>query len=47
MVAGSIQRMGLISYSRGKITILERQGLELAACECYRIFTREMNKLAA
>jgi CRP-like cAMP-binding protein len=47
MVASGIQRMGLISYSRGKITILNRQGLESAACECYRVFTTEINQLVA
>ncbi|MBS0338242.1 MAG: Crp/Fnr family transcriptional regulator [Proteobacteria bacterium] len=35
--AGLLQSKGLIAYSRGKITILERKGLEAAACTCYRI----------
>jgi CRP-like cAMP-binding protein len=34
--AGTIQDKGLISYSRGRITILDRQGLEAASCECYK-----------
>lgn len=46
-VAGSIQKLGLISYKRGKIKILDGERLEAAACECYRIFTKEMNYLAA
>lgn len=46
MIAGTIQRMGLISYSRGKITILDRPGIEAAACECYRISSREIAQLA-
>lgn len=33
--AGSLQRDGLISYSRGKLTVLNRKGLEHAACGCY------------
>jgi CRP-like cAMP-binding protein len=36
----SLQRAGLISYSRGRVTILDRAGLEAAACECHAI-TRE------
>jgi CRP-like cAMP-binding protein len=35
--AGSLQRAGLIRYSRGKIVILDRAGLEENACECFRI----------
>ena len=35
--AGSLQRAGLIRYSRGRIVILDRAGLEAHACECYRI----------
>lgn len=39
--AGSLQQAGLINYSYGKITILNRRGLERTACECYRIATPE------
>jgi CRP-like cAMP-binding protein len=35
--AGSLQRAGLIRYSRGRIEILDRAGLEEISCECYRI----------
>jgi len=35
--AGSLQRVGLIRYSRGRIVILDRARLELQSCECYRI----------
>ena len=33
--AGALQRGGLIAYSRGKLTVLDRKGLEQAACGCY------------
>lgn len=34
-VAGSLQQRGLIEYSRGKVRVINRTGLENAACECY------------
>ena len=34
-VAGGLQQRGLIEYTRGKVRILNRTGLENAACECY------------
>lgn len=37
LAAGALQRLGLIRYSRGKVTILDRQGLKNAACECYHV----------
>lgn len=33
--AGDLQRSGLINYTRGLITIIDRVGLEMTACECY------------
>jgi CRP-like cAMP-binding protein len=33
--AGTLQRAGLITYHRGELTVLDRAGLELAACSCY------------
>jgi CRP-like cAMP-binding protein len=35
IVAGTLQHAGLISYKRGAVRILDRAGLEKAACECY------------
>lgn len=45
VVAGTLQRAGLISYTRGQVTILNRAGLEAAACECYRLVRQEDEKL--
>ena len=33
--AGALQRGGLIEYHRGELTVLDRAGLEAAACSCY------------
>ena len=41
--AGVLQRRSLISYTRGRIRILDPQGLTAAACACYRII-RKMEK---
>lgn len=35
VVAGSLQKAGFIRYKHGRITILDRKGLEGSACECY------------
>jgi len=35
VAAGALQRTGLIEYSRGRVKILDRTGLENSACECY------------
>ena len=43
--AQALQQHNLISYSRGNITVLDRAGLEAAACECYQI-VRDMHEIA-
>jgi CRP-like cAMP-binding protein len=43
--AGRLQSEGLIRYSRGLITILNRTGLEATTCECYRVVKQEYDRL--
>jgi CRP-like cAMP-binding protein len=43
--AGVLLRAGLLEYSRGKVKILNRAGLERTSCECYRIIRRECERL--
>jgi CRP-like cAMP-binding protein len=43
--AGNLQRAGLIRYRRGHIAVLERSGLESAACECYAVVKKELGRL--
>lgn len=45
--AGALKSAGLIKSSRGRITILGRQGLEAKACECYEIIREEYGQLHA
>jgi CRP-like cAMP-binding protein len=45
VVAGALKKAGLIQYSRGKVAILNRKGLEAGACECYQIVKRESERL--
>ena len=44
--AGSLQKNGVIGYSRGRMAILDRQKLEETACECYWIVREEYERLA-
>jgi CRP-like cAMP-binding protein len=37
VAAGKLKDEGLISYSRGKVAVIDRAGLEAKACECYRV----------
>jgi hypothetical protein len=43
--AGRLQKDGLIIYSRGQITVLDRPKLEERVCECYAVLKKEMDRL--
>ncbi len=43
--AGKLQQAGLIEYSRGHITVLDRPGLEARVCECYQVVKTEFYRL--
>jgi CRP-like cAMP-binding protein len=43
--AGRLQAAGLIKYARGRITILNRAGLEATVCECYQVVKDEYDRL--
>jgi len=43
--AGKLQDAGLIHYSRGRITVVDRPGLEAQACECYKVVKKEFDRL--
>jgi len=43
--AGKLQDAGLISYRRGRITVLDRPGLEARSCECYQVVKTEFDRL--
>ncbi len=45
VAAGILEKEGLIQCRRGHIKILNRQGLESSACECYRVIREEFNHL--
>jgi CRP-like cAMP-binding protein len=44
VAAGSLQKEGLIRYSRGSVSILDRTQLETAACDCYQVIERQKAK---
>jgi CRP-like cAMP-binding protein len=45
VAARNLQRAGLIRYSRGRIDVLDRPGLEKAVCECYAVVKAEFERL--
>jgi CRP-like cAMP-binding protein len=44
--AGKLKQSGFIRYRRGHITVVDRQGLESRACECYGVVKKELDRLA-
>src|SRR5689334_9896681 len=45
LVAATFHQAGLIDYTRGRIRILDRQGLESASCQCYGLIRDEYNRM--
>jgi CRP-like cAMP-binding protein len=43
--AGKLQKLGIIRYSRGHITVLDRPKLEGLCCECYAVVKKESDRL--
>lgn len=43
--AGMLQKAGLIRYQRGRITVIDRPGLEARTCECYQVVKNEFDRL--
>ena len=43
--AGKLQGAGLIQYTRGRIKVLDRGGLEARSCECYQVVKTEFDRL--
>jgi CRP-like cAMP-binding protein len=43
--AGKLQKLGVIEYSRGRITVLDRPQLEQLSCECYAVVKKETDRL--
>lgn len=43
--AGKLQKLGVIEYSRGHITVLDRHRLEQLSCECYAVVKKETDRL--
>ncbi|HEX6057954.1 MAG TPA: Crp/Fnr family transcriptional regulator [Gemmatimonadaceae bacterium] len=47
LAAGALQKAGLIRYRRGRVTVVDRPGLEAAACACYGVTRQAMERMLA
>jgi len=47
VVAGTLQKAGLITYRRGRVSVLDRDKLESASCECYQTATTLLQSVTA
>ncbi len=47
VAASLLQRAGMISYTRGNVTIVNKTKLEEAACDCYEIIQQQKNRWTA
>jgi len=47
LAAGALQKRGMIKYVRGKMTVLDRDGLDGLSCECYRVVRKAFDKIDA
>ena len=45
VIAGTLQKAGLISYTHGRVSVRNRKGLEAASCECYSIIRAHFDRL--
>ena len=45
--AGKLQKLGVIRYHRGQITVIDKPALEVLCCECYAVVKRETDRLAS
>jgi len=43
IAAGALQQAGFIRYRRGHVSIIDREGLESASCECYKVAMGQLN----
>ena len=44
LIARQFQQLGLIRYSRGLVTILDRPGIEDVSCECYGVVRKQFER---